>query len=44
MHERMEDFQGALEVWQRLGRMRDVERVGKKLQKSQDQEAQLDLF
>ena len=44
VYERMEDFQGALEIWQSLGRKRDVERVRKKLQRAHDQKVQLDLF
>jgi len=44
VYEKMEDFQGALETWQSLGRKRDVERVRKKMQRAHDQKVQLDLF
>jgi hypothetical protein len=40
----MEDFQGALEIWQSLGRKRDVERVRKKLKRAAAAKVQLDLF
>jgi tetratricopeptide (TPR) repeat protein len=44
VHERMEDYQGALEIWQGLRRKRDVERVRKKLERSRSERGQLDLF
>lgn len=44
VHERMEDFQGALDIWRGLGRKRDVERVRKKLEGARTDKAQLNLF
>jgi hypothetical protein len=40
----MENLQGALEIWQSLGRKRDVERVQRKLERAGAENAQLDLF
>ncbi len=44
VYERMEDFDKAVSLWEKLGRNRDVVRVRKKIGKKREEQEQLNLF